>query len=205
MRHRSDSSVGASRETGGPCCVFVGTCGRIRRVCWRRRRKIRQLQDKRWELPALPSWTWSCPESACSVLRSAAATDVNLVWWNIKLHYIQTTWLKWPQVQVTAVPGFIEQADSLIKEIPKHNLLLSSINPLTIPQSFKELAQTLVCKATNISSYAATCWLLSTLQKQICCFDHIVHGCDAWLQSCCTLVLWRLIAIGNQKNKCSDV
>ena len=33
----------------------------------------------------------------------------------------KNTLLKSPQVQVTAVSGFIEQVGSMIKEIPKHN------------------------------------------------------------------------------------
>ena len=36
------------------------------------------------------------------------------------------TWLKWPQVQFTAVSGFIEQVGSMIKGIPKHNYYLST-------------------------------------------------------------------------------
>ena len=43
---------------------------------------------------------------------------------------------------VTAVSGFIKQVGSMIKENSKTQL--SSINPLIIPSSFKELAQTLV-------------------------------------------------------------
>ena len=49
---------------------------------------------------------------------------------------------------VTAVSGFIEQVGNMIKT---H---LLSINPLTIPSSFKELAQTLTIASSSIS------WLL---------------------------------------------
>ena len=51
-------------------------------------------------------------------------------------HTAKITWLKWPQVQVTAVSGSIDQGDILIKENSKTQL--SSIKPLIFSSSFKE-------------------------------------------------------------------
>ena len=58
--------------------------------------------------------------------------------------------LKWPRLHVTAVSGSIEQVDSLIKEIWKHNYT-SSINSLIIQRA----SRTLVCCPTYTSSSAA--------------------------------------------------
>ena len=51
-------------------------------------------------------------------------------------HTAKITWLKWPQVQVTAVSGSIDQGDIFLKENSKTQL--SSINPLIFSSSFKE-------------------------------------------------------------------
>ena len=51
-------------------------------------------------------------------------------------HTAKITWLKWPQVQVTAVSGSIDQGDIFLKDNSKTQL--SSINPLIFSSSFKE-------------------------------------------------------------------
>ena len=71
-------------------------------------------------------------------------------------------WLKWPWVQVTAVSGSIEQADSLIREIPKHNY-----HPSTPSQSIKiQRASTGTCLQANIYEFICI-HLLAIIQLSI--------------------------------------
>ena len=68
-------------------------------------------------LPRHYQWTWF---SKCSLVYIVACSTA------------KTTWLKRPQLTVTAVPGYIEQGI-----IEKSKTQLSSINPLTIHQASK--------------------------------------------------------------------